>query len=310
MTRVGGVIPRVRLSGDAIRLAQLQAGVLSREQLVSLGISDRVIARMAAGGELVRVVRGVYATTSGGWTQLAWAGVLAGGVSTVVGGEAAAYLHGLLPDAPSSIRLYVTDRRVQHPAWQIVKSPRRGIGDPPRTRMGQTVLDCAGSLSPGDLMILIAQAMRRRPVVAAEIESLLTQAAWQPQRRLIADMVGAVKQGAESPLELRYLREVEKAHGLPRAVRQARLSGSRRVDVWYQEYALVVELDGRAYHRGAAVWRDMDRDNEHQLLGLTTMRFGWQQVVTSPCRVASTVAAVLRTRGWPGIPTTCPRCRK
>lgn len=281
---------------------------MSREQLIALGASDRVIARMVAAGELTRVVRGVYTTSHGGWLQLAWAGVLAGGASAVVGGEAAAHLHGLVPDAPATIRLYVDDRRVQHPAWQMVRSSRRGVGDPPRTRMAQTVLDCAGSLSPGDLVILTAQAMRRRPEVAAEIEGLLAHSKWQPQRRLITDVVGAVRQGAESPFELRYLQDVEKAHGLPRARRQARVSGGRRVDVWYQDYALVVELDGRAYHRGAAVWRDMDRDNDHTLMGIFTMRFGWHQVVTSPCRVAATVAAALHSRGWPSAPTPCPRC--
>ncbi len=264
---------------------------------------------MVAGGELTRIARGVYATAQGGWLQLAWAGVLAGGPSAVVGAEAAAYLHHLVPEAPATIVLYVNDRRVRHPSWQMVKSSRRGVGDPPRTRLAQTVLDCAGTLSPGDLMILTAQAIRRSPEVAAEIESLLARSKWQPQRRLISDLIGAVKQGAESPLELRYLRDVEKAHGLPRALRQARVSGGRRVDACYQEYGLLVELDGRAYHRGAAVWRDMDRDNDHMLQGWATMRFGWHQIVSSPCRVATTVAAALHSRGWRGTPTPCPRCR-
>lgn len=39
-------------------------------------------------------------------------------------------------------------------------------------------------------------------------------------------MLSDVDTGAESPLELRHLRRVERAHGLPQGRRQRRVSGS------------------------------------------------------------------------------------
>ena len=62
------------------------------------------------------------------------------------------------------------------------------------------------------------------------------------------------------------------------------LSGYRG-DVWYSEYGVIIELDGRAYHRGQTALDDMDRDNDHQLVGVVTLRFGWRQVAVAPCRV-------------------------
>jgi len=74
------------------------------------------------------------------------------------------------------------------------------------------------------------------------------------------------------------------------------------------------ELDGRIGHEGEAKWRDAERDNRHAVLGLTTLRFGWHDVVLRPCQVARMIGQVLAGRGWPGVagsglPRRCgPRC--
>jgi hypothetical protein len=49
-------------------------------------------------------------------------------------------------------------------------------------------------------------------------------------------------------LEYRYVRDVERAHGLPRSRHQARVVIDGKVvyrDVYYEEYQLTVELDGQ-----------------------------------------------------------------
>ena len=69
--------------------------------------------------------------------------------------------------------------------------------------------------------------------------------------------------GALSPLERRYLRDVERAHGLPRAGRQLPdlVDGARVTrDVEYAAQATDVELDGRLGHEAAEDRRDyLDR---------------------------------------------------
>ncbi len=52
-------------------------------------------------------------------------------------------------------------------------------------------------------------------------------------------------------LEYRYLRDVERAHGLPRSRHQVRvvIAGQAAYrDAYYDEYQLAVELDGRLAH--------------------------------------------------------------
>ncbi|MGZ6804216.1 MAG: hypothetical protein ACXVFU_14320 [Nocardioidaceae bacterium] len=103
--------------------------------------------------------------------------------------------------------------------------------------------------------------------------------------------------------------KVERAHGLPRAVRQLvdrTVDGVVYRDVAYEPYRLLVELDGRLGHeRSRDRWDDMDRD----LLAASdlwlTVRLEWRQVEGTPCVSARRLARVLQSRGWPGRPRPC-----
>ena len=60
-----------------------------------------------------------------------------------------------------------------------------------------------------------------------------------------------IADGVMSPLEHRYVRDAERAHGLPAARRQVLIiRGTRRqyLDNLYEELGIGVELDGQAYH--------------------------------------------------------------
>jgi len=90
--------------------------------------------------------------------------------------------------------------------------------------------------------------------------------------------------------------------------RQANPTGMARVDGLYEDYGLIVELDGRRYHAGIAATGDAARDNVHLLAGFVTLRFTWQQVTADPCGVARQVAAVLQRAGWNDPMRRCGRC--
>lgn len=118
-----------------------------------------------------------------------------------------------------------------------------------------------------------------------------------------------VEAGAESELELRYLHDVERPHGLPCGVRQRRSRSGKEVrDVLYEDYGTIVELDG-AVHALRRL-RDMHRDNGALMAGLVSLRYGWPDVTGSPCQVAWQIAALLVARGWGGLPTRCAQCEK
>ncbi|WP_051208339.1 type IV toxin-antitoxin system AbiEi family antitoxin domain-containing protein [Propionicicella superfundia] len=296
---------------EAISLAVRQGHAIARSQLAALGVSPEVVRRLRREGRLVPLARGVYATGDGGWAQVAWAGVLIGGSRAVLGLRAAAFLHGMVREPVLPVEVFVgSARHERDERWRFIRSDRSGRGDLPRTSIPQTLVDLAAEVESDELVALVAEATRARRTHGREVLHLLDDLPRHPRRRLLADLVAEVAAGCESPLELRYARDVERAHGLPRAVRQAGPTARYRADVWYREYGVVVELDGRRYHAGRAALMDMTRDNEHRLAGLITLRFGWAHVVGSPCDVAWTVARALADRGWSGLPVSCPRCHR
>src|SRR5690606_35261751 len=85
-------------------------------------------------------------------------------------------------------------------------------------------------------------------------DDLLVRAAGRTRmagRRLLVEMLGQVAEGVESPLEHRYARDVERRHGLPRAVAQRweRVDGRWiRADRVYVGFGVRAELDGRLAH--------------------------------------------------------------
>jgi hypothetical protein len=68
----------------------------------------------------------------------------------------------------------------------------------------------------------------------------------------------------------------------------------------YAEYGTAIELDGRLAHPGDTRWSDIRRDNAAAAIGVTTLRYGWKEVTTTPCVVAAEVARVLVGRGYTG----------
>jgi very-short-patch-repair endonuclease len=114
-------------------------------------------------------------------------------------------------------------------------------------------------------------------------------------------------------LEVRYVRDVERPHGLPRARRQVRVtrsSGHIYLDNLVKRYRICIELDGKAAHPVAERWRDIARDNVSAADGMITLRYGWSDVTQRPCQTAAQIAAVLGRRGWTGHATPCgPSCQ-
>jgi hypothetical protein len=114
-------------------------------------------------------------------------------------------------------------------------------------------------------------------------------------------------------LEFRDHRDVERAHGLPEPDRQVPFTakdGRRgRRDRVYQEYGVVVELDGRLAHPEENRWKDKARDNAAAAARQQSLRYGWAAVTQRPCATAAEVIEVLRHHGWRGRPRPCsPGC--
>lgn len=185
---------------------------------------------------------------------------------------------------------------------------------PPRVRLEHAVLDVA-SAAASDLAVVacLSGVVQARLTTPDRLLAALQSRSRVPRRAFIAAVLVDVRDGTCSVLEHRYLNDVERAHGLPRSIRQSGTRVGRRGfrDVEYAEWGLIVELDGRAHHDDAVA---RDRDLERDLDAFVhaekpTLRLGWGQGVDRPCRTAGKVGKALNRRGWPGRPTRCsPDC--
>lgn len=293
-------------------LAAAQGGVVSTAQLRRLGATQSVLRRLTRDRILHRITRGVLCVDSHiTFEGRAWTAILLGGPDAVIGGAAAARLAGLTDAEPDIILTFVGDRDISNrPGWVFVRSSRRGRGEPARTDVADTVLElCSRAPSADEVVSLLADAVSGRRTTVSRLRESLAGRPTIRQRAVIADVLGDVADGVHSPLERRYARSVEAAHGLPRGLRQVHSAHGHRGDVLYREYGVLTELDGRAHHLGRAALDDVDRDNAFLLEGVITLRFGWRQVVGDPCGTAQVVGDALAARGWPGLVRPCRRCR-
>ena len=270
------------------------------------------VARLVRRRELVEVLRGVYVDHTGptSWQQRAWAAVLWAWPAALAGQSAWRAFEGPGRRSREVERLHVVverHRRLTAPPG-IVLHRRSGFADrvlwnlgPPRVRLEEAVLDVA-----------LAAAAGGRRTTSARLRAALDGRPWVPRRALIGAVLDDVEAGSCSVLEREYLARVERPHGLPVGRRQARAEHRGRTmwqDVAYEEWGLVVELDGRFDH---VVMTDRDRDLDRDLAtaaaGGQTLRLEYGQVLSRSCATADRVARVLASRGWSGATQRCGKC--
>lgn len=309
--------PRIDPGPELLALAAAQAGVVSAPQAEDLGLGRHSRQRLLRSGQWQRLAGSVYQVHPSplGWPGEAWAGILLGGAGARLGGLSAAYLHGLTTEVPTTVQVLVplTSRARDRPPWYFTRErpgcrDRRSPGSPPRLTLEDTVLDLCEGVEPREVVHWVTQAVQSRRTTPVRLRRALAGRSRHSRRALLAELLEDVGQGADSPLELRYLRDVERPHGLPQAERQHRSRFHHRRDVVYRLYGLVVELDGRLGHEGVGRFRDMERDNHATVDGEATLRYGFADVAAVPCLVAAQVAEVLLGRGWPGPFLRCPSC--
>jgi hypothetical protein len=301
---------RVDLPGD---LVERQAGVIERRQALQAGLRRDAIDGLVRTGRWQRLQYGVYATFSGepGRDARLWAVILRAGPDAMLSHRTAAGLSGLTEYPGEVVHVIVPpDRRPKPIPGAVVhrldrpRTARHPVLLPPRTRIEETVLDIAATASTiDDAIAWVFRATGQRLTTAERLQRAMAARGRMFWRAELAACLDDAAEGVRSNLEHRYVWGVERPHGLPRPVRQARVTrdGQRcYLDNFYPEYLVGTELDGRAAHPSGERWRDYRRDNAGATDGIITLRYGWSDVTGQPCQVAAQVAAVLTQRGWPG----------
>ncbi len=282
------------------RLAERQAGVLSRRQLRELGLSDQQVKDGVGSGRFVRIYRGVYALGHGvltprGWW---WAGVLRGGEGAVLGVRSAAALLGLRAHWPPPVEV-VGPKRIRqaglvahrHRLHRLDVTTRDRL---PVTTVARTLVDLADVLDERGLEHAYDSARVKRLLDPRALQATLGRAhgrhgAPKLQAIVAADRPPALTNGV---LEEAFLRLVRAAR-LPDPQVNRQVHG-HRVDFQWPAHRLIVEVDGATTHanpRGRR--RDHRRDARHLLGAWRTVRFVYEDVVEDPGYVVATLRSLM-----------------
>lgn len=290
----------------AIRaLAGRQSGNISRAQLLQAGLSAGAIdARIRTGAVAVRYP-GVYALAPARFDPQALiaAAVLAGGPTAVASHTSAAWLWGFLIhyERPPEISLPTGDRRPRLITTHRCPSLERrditrqlGI---PTTTPARTVLDVAPRLPPKQLTRLVNDALRAKRLRPLALQDILERNPRHPGTKLLTPFQETAASPTDSPFEDEF-RAFVATYGLPMPEFNFPLNG-RRLDVFFAEYGVIVELDGWDFHKQRQAFEDdRERDADHLDHGLVTIRITRERFEGTPDREAARLKRLLRRWGW------------
>lgn len=285
------------------RIARGQRGLVTRHQMVSAGMSSAAIAHRVALGRLHRMHRGVYLVGHEIPPVLAreLAAVLACGVGAVLSHRSAAALWSL-PSAPQRELDVTTDQRgrSQRPGLRVHRVRTLPAGDRTRrhavpvTTPARTLLDLSQVVGRRELQRAFEEAAARRLVRAESLLAELERAAGRrgsvALRTLIQRSAGPALTRSEA--EARLLALVRAADLPPPETNVA--VGRYEVDLLWRAQALVVEVDGYAFHSSPAAFeRDRLRDARLSAAGLRVTRVTWSQIVETPEALIARLAVAL-----------------
>jgi very-short-patch-repair endonuclease len=265
---VDALIPDVARGVDAViaELAGRQHGVVSREQLLGLGLGEDAIDRMIRAGRLIRLHRSVYAVGHRGRSRrTAWmAAVLAGGERAVLGHRPAGALWGICRSEGRPEVIVPAQRR---PRRSIIfhrgelPSDERTVRDGiPVTTVPRTILDLATVLDVRGIEKAINEAEIKCLWDELSLHDLLHR---YPRRRGNKNIRAALAKRREGPtptksdLEELLIRFADRG-GFPRPETNVVIEGIEVDRVWRRQ-RVIIEVDGWETHKTRAAF---ERDRE------------------------------------------------
>lgn len=272
------------------RLAGRQHGIVSRSQLLRLGLSESAVKRRIRAGRLIVVHPGVYAVGHGAlsFEGRCMAAVAATAPDGVISHRTAAALHGLLPP-PARIEVSAprgrrpTARLAVHETSSLDASSdltrRRGIRV---TAVPRTLLDVAEVAGRASTEKCVDGALVRDLLGPDAMLDVLARAHGRRGVPVLRSALGLAV--TKSELERMFLRFARRL-GLPRPETNVRVAGYE-MDALWRAAGVAVELDSWSFHRGRAVFeRDHDRDLALAPLGVRVLRVTYRQLKRQPALV-------------------------
>ncbi|MGK2933107.1 MAG: type IV toxin-antitoxin system AbiEi family antitoxin domain-containing protein [Solirubrobacterales bacterium] len=294
-------------------VASGQHGLVSRRQLLDLGVGEGLIAHAARSGRLLRVFPGVYVLgrRADSYRSIWLAAVMAAGPDAALAGESAAAAWGFAK--PSSLIFVARPRgRRQHVPGS---GPHRRFSTSVSTsRLLPTEANRIGPLEvcsvPAVLVQLAGTSNKyklRRAFIEASRKGLLSKTNLAHCRSIGRDFRGMANlvelidlwhpesAKAKSYMEGDFFLLCAK-HKIPRPSVNAWVDG-KEVDCLWPDERVIVELDSRTFHDDQFAFdRDRVRQNAAVVAGYFVLRFTYRRIVDEPETVMAELKAVLAAR--------------
>lgn len=294
-------------------IAARQYGILTRDQLLSCGLSGEQVKRWLRSGRIRRLHSGVYRVAGAPVVPEGelLAAVFAAGPGAVASHRAAAWLWELIEATAVEVTV-PPGRSARLRGVSVHRAPdvnkiwvgrRRGI---PVTSPMRALVDL-GAVSPELVEDALDEGLIARYFTVDAVEAELERVGHRGRsgagvlrevlvRRALED---GIPDSRLEPVMARLARR----YNLPRAqfqyvVRDGDRRFIGRVDFAYPEAKLVIEIDGwssRATPR--RLDEDLHRQNRLVLAGWTVLRFTKRRLLREPAKVADRIRSVLIAKG-------------
>jgi very-short-patch-repair endonuclease len=284
-------------------IAGRQENLITRDQVLSLGVGRGAIEHRVAIGRWQRLHRCIYLIGSAPPTlsARARAAALALGDGAVVSHRTAAVVWGLLPPANEEPHVTVPARNVGRRDGLRIHRVRRlpeeevtirhGI---PLTTPARAICDLAATEPLRDVESALAEARIHRLATDRQINAVIQRAPTRPGAPIIRSFLEAEDDSGYTRSKAeRRLRDLIHQANLDRPLFNEPLLGYV-VDALWPKQRLIVEVDGYTYHsHRAAFERDRRRDQQLIAAGYRVIRVTWIQLRDRPIETITTIAQAL-----------------
>lgn len=302
-------------------VARCQHGLVSWRQAINSGLTPSAIRHLVNSHRWCPAAHGVYRLEGAPLTPRAEMLALLMSIDAEVFAcrSSAAALHGLPGFTVKPFHALITgDLHLRNTRIRIHRSSRFSpanylvIDSIPTTDIARTLFDLAGCLPLGRAERCVDTALARGLVKTDELGATFERLARRGRlgsasMRILLEDRGVIGYVApESELERRFMKLLKQLD-FPTPELQVSLGGALnligRVDVFFREARLVVELDGMEFHGELADRRDdAKRDAALIAAGFRVVRFTWNDVVGHPGYVADRLKGLLASSKTPASP--------
>lgn len=214
-------------------------------------------------------------------------------------------------EGPIHVSISAGRRALRSPALTVHRVrpiPVDRLGPYPVTALPRAVIDTWGVAfgttahrrAREQARAVVIRTVRERRVTARELRTELGSRPTLPGRRAFVELLGLVEQGCQSELEIWGVRNILQGPGMPTFVQQHRVQlpgWTVSLDAAVPELKVAVELDGAAFHGGAAAReRDIRRDAALAALGWVVLRFSYRRLMSDPEGCRQEIQEVCRAR--------------